>query len=225
MHSLILYTFNDLDCLHTQQLLYHDQGYCHPHSPSTPIVSRAFPRLSHQVTIQLHHDVASQQHGPDSAMPHPTPNAIFGAHLNPLTQSIPTQPALPQATHSPHPSPAIPIPSSQLAPAFPALQKRSEQHPKLPHQTTTHHPRLVLKPLRSVLLLPPDFCAPPYIALEDLVNLRKWKFRFSFKSSFLPPLVYYISCKSYYLQYYGHYMNLRLNDGTKTFSQCDIAEG
>ena len=117
MHSLISYTFNDLDCLHAQQLLHHHQGYCHAHSLSTPIVSRAFLRLSHQVTILLHHDIASQQHGPDSAMPQPTPNAIFGAHLSPLTQSVQTQPALSEATHSPHPSRAIPIPSSQLAPA------------------------------------------------------------------------------------------------------------
>ena len=112
MHSLISYTFNDLDCLHAQQLLHHHQGYCH-----APIVSRTFLCLSHQVTIQLHHNVASQQHGPDSAMPQPTPNAIFGAHLSPLTQSVRTQPALSEATHSPHPSRAVPIPSSQLAPA------------------------------------------------------------------------------------------------------------
>ena len=110
MHSLISYTFNDLDCL-AQQLLHHHQGYCHAHSLSTSIV--------HQVTILLHHDVASQQHGRDSAMPQPTPNAIFRAHLSPLTQSVRTQPALSEAeaTHLPHPSCAIPIQSSQLAPA------------------------------------------------------------------------------------------------------------
>ena len=192
MHSLISYTFNDLDCLHAHHLLYHHQSYCHPHSLSTPIISHAFLHLSHQVTIQLHHDIASQQHGPDSAMPQPTPNAIFGAHLNPLTQSVPTQPALSQATHLPHPSPAIPIASSQLAPVLPTLQKWSKQHPKLPHQTITRHPCLALKPLCSVLLFPPDSCTSPCIALEDLINLGKWKARLVLKVLFCPPSILHL---------------------------------
>ncbi|EDR04181.1 uncharacterized protein LACBIDRAFT_304833 [Laccaria bicolor S238N-H82] len=116
-------------------------------------------------------------------MPQPTPDAIFGAHPN-----LPS-PSVSQATHSPHSSPAVPLPSSRLAPALPALLLQSEQHPKLPHHTTTHHPRLTLKPLH-VALLPPDSCALPRMlrrALEDLVSLGKWKARFSSESSFLPP--------------------------------------
>ena len=190
IHPLILYTFNDLDCL---WLLYH-QSYCHPHSLFTLMVSHMFLCLTLTVTIQLHHDITSQQYCPSSAMPQPTPDAIFGAHLNPLT-SLSQHSLLShkQPTHHTH---------LQLSPFHhhnwhphcqPFKSEVSSTWNYLtipPHTIPTSCSNLSTWSYSSCL--PPDSCTLPHTTLEDLVNLRKWKARFSFESSFLYPSILHL---------------------------------